>query len=129
MLAVAAAAGAGAGAAVDGAAAAGTLLVVVAAFFGAFLAGDAERLRLLLVALGLLDERAAAVFFLSPAAGFLLGPGVFDRLRGLAALGFFAVATAAFLVFLPVEVDFFFAGAEANLKLPLAPIPLVCFND
>lgn len=86
---------------------------------GAFFAGEAERFRFVPVAdLGLLDERAFVVF--------LLPPGVFDRLRGLADADFFAGDD----FFLPAAEPFFATDFEApTLKLPLAPTPLVCFMD
>jgi len=97
----------------------GAAAFFVAVFFVvAFFVGEAERFRLPappLAALGLLDDRA---FFVLVPAAFLLPPGVFDRLRD-----FFAV-----VVFLPVDFADFVVAA-ANLKLPLAPTPLVCFND
>jgi len=108
--------------------AAAAAVVVVAAFFaGAFLVGEAELFRLVPVDdFGLLDELA---FFVFVPPVFLLPLGVFDRLRGLVVDDFFVVVVDFF--FLPADEAFFgFVGAdEFNLKLPLAPTPLVCFND
>ena len=96
------------------------LLLAVAAFFvAAFLVGEAELFRLVAppADFDLLDERA----FFVPVA-FLLPPGVFDRLRDLDEADFF---DARFVLPAP---DAAFFDAVANLKLPLAPTPLVCFN-
>jgi len=97
------------------------LLVVTAFFVVAFLVGEAERFRLVPPAadFDLLDERA---FFVVVPLAFLLPLGVFDRLRGLAEVDFFEVR-----FFPPVDAADFFVGV-ANLKLPLAPTPFVCFN-
>lgn len=117
--------------AVAGAAATEALAVDATAVAG-FLAatsfvGEAERFRFVPPAaadFGLLDDRA---FFVVVPAAFLLPPGVFDRLLGFALAGFFADEA---VFFLPAAEVFFFAGAAApNLKLPLAPTPLVCFNE
>jgi len=99
------------------------LVLALATFFvAAFFVGDAERFRLVAppADFPLLDERA---FFVDEPLVFLLPLGVFDRLRDFVDEDFFAVA---FLV--PAADALFFAGV-ANLKLPLAPTPLVCFND
>lgn len=91
----------------------------------AFFAGEADRFRLVpaLAAFGLLDDRAC---FVPLPVRFLLPPGVFDRLLGLALVDFF-VADAFFFV-PPEEAIFVAADNAASLKLPLAPTPLVCFN-
>lgn len=94
------------------------LVLAVATFFvPAFLVGEGERLRLAppVVDFDLLDERA----FVVP-LGFLLPVGVFDRLRGVGEVDFVEVR-----LFRLVEVVVFFT-IVANLKLPLAPTPLVC---
>ena len=119
---------------VDAGVAAGTLaalltLVAGAAFLaGAFFAGDGERLRLLVVDFAF-DGDDAAFFF--GATDFFAAPGVFDRLRDFDAAGFFVVfvvVVAVFAFFLPVADERFVGAAPDNLKLPLAPTPLVCFN-
>jgi len=100
--------------------------VVLAAFFaGAFFVGEAERFRLLapLADFVLLDDRA---FFVLVPLAFLLPLGVFDRLRDL---GFDDVLLAV-VFFLPAaDEPFFDVDDAANLKLPLAPTPFVCFNE
>ena len=117
-----------AAAAVVGAGVLAVAAAVVAGFFaGAFFAGEAERFRLLVpvAAFGLLDDRAFLVF-VPPV--FLLPPGVFDRLRDVVVAVFFVVVARFFLP----AAEPFFAVADvdaANLKLPLAPTPFVCFND
>jgi hypothetical protein len=103
------------------------VVLVVAAFFAGFLVGEAERFRLLvpLDDFGLLDDGA---FFVLVPPVFLLPPGVFDRLRDFVADD---VLVVDFLVvdffFVPADEPFF-DGDAANLKLPLAPTPFVCFN-
>jgi len=99
------------------------VLALAAFFVGAFFVGEAERFRLLAapVDFDLLDDRAFFVFV--PAAGFLVPPGVFDRLRGFDAVDFLPVD-----FFLPPDDALFFGAVAFNLKLPLAPIPFVCFN-
>ena len=119
---------------VDAGVGAGTLaalltLVAGAAFLaGAFFAGDGERLRLLVVDFAF-DGDDAAFFF--GATDFFAAPGDFDRLRDFDAAGFFVVfvvAVADFAFFLPAADERFVGAAPDNLKLPLAPTPLVCFN-
>lgn len=106
---------------------AAVVVLAVAGFFaGAFFVGDAERFRLLvpLDDFGLLDERA---FFVVAPPVFLVPLGVFDRLRDLVEVVFFVVVDDFFL---PADETFFAGAVEAaTLKLPLAPIPLVCFID
>lgn len=85
-------------------------VVVEVAAFLADLVGEAERFRFVPLAdLGLLDERALEVV--------LLPLGVFDRLRDFVDV-----------FFLPAD-EAFFGEDEPTLKLPLAPTPLVCFNE
>jgi hypothetical protein len=99
------------------------LILTLAAFFvDAFFVGEAERFRLFAppVDLPLLDDRA---FFVLLPPDFLLPPGVFDRLRDLVEVDFVVV-----VFFLPADEPLFF-NAVPNLKLPLAPIPFVCFNE
>lgn len=114
-----------AGAAAAGAAAVEVVLEgdgvepVATFLFDAFFVGDAERFRLVpAAALGLLDERA---FFVP--ADFFAPLGLFDRLRGLAEADFFAGDFFLAAVFFAAEPD------PPILKLPLAPTPLVCFNE
>ncbi len=110
-------------AAVVGVAVAAAVVLVVAAFFvDAFFVGEAERFRLVppLVDFDLLDDRA---FLVLVPLDFLVPLGVFDRLRDFVVVDFFVVP-----FFLPAEEAAFFARV-ANLKLPLAPTPLVCFKD
>ena len=114
-----------AGAAAGAVAGVAALLAAAATGFlvDAFFVGEAERLRLLVPVADfalLVDDDA--FFFFSPAA-FLLPPGVFDRLRGLAAADFLAAG----FFFIP-DAALAFTGT-GNLKLPLAPTPLVCFKD
>lgn len=85
------------------AAGAGLAEPVATFLFEAFFVGEAERFRFVPAAdFGLLDDRA---FFAVP-ADFLVPPGVFDRLRGLADADFFA--GDAF--FFPADEPFFFAA-------------------
>lgn len=122
LVAVEAAAGAGAGDVAVVTVVAVAVVLAFATFFGAaFFVGDAERFRLVAppAALALLGDRA---FFVLVPAGFLLPLGVFDRL-----LGFDEVDFLVPVFFLPAADALFVAGA-ANLKLPLAPTPLVCRN-
>lgn len=111
------------------------VFVAVAAFlFGAFFAGDADRLRLLVVAVVFVFAFPAAAeddedfFFFSVELDFFVPLGVFDRLRGLAVEDFFAAVVVAVVFFLFPDEDDFALDFAANLKLPLAPTPLVCFN-
>lgn len=100
------------------------LVLALATFFiVTFFVADAERFRLAAppAALLLLDDRA---FLVGEPPAFLVPTGVFDRLRGLADGDFFAAA-----FFLVPAADALFAAGTANLKLPLAPTPLVCFSD
>lgn len=97
------------------AAAAATVEAVAGFLFDAFLAGDAERFRLVPLAdFGLLGEDA---FFVFVPADFFAG------LFGLADADFFA----GDFFFLPAAEPVF-AAAECTLKLPLAPTPFVCFK-
>ena len=116
-------------AAAAGALAALLVLVAGAAFLaGAFFAGDAERLRLLVVDFAF-DGDDAAFFF--GATDFFAAPGVFDRLRDFEAAGFLVAVVfvvAVFAFFLPAADERLVGAAPDNLKLPLAPTPLVCFN-
>lgn len=112
---------------VAGAGALAALLVLVAGatfLAGAFFAGDAERLRLLVVDFAF-DGDDAAFFF--GATDFFAAPGVFGRLRDFDTAGFLVFVVAVF--FAPAADERLVGAAPDNLKLPLAPTPLVCFNE
>lgn len=95
--------------------------LLFAGFFATFFVGEADRFRLFSFVLALLADETA--FFFSPDADFFSEAAVFDRLRGLVDVVFFAV-----FFFCPAGLAAFFAGLAPSLKLPLAPTPLVCLS-